>query len=73
MTSYSVGAKLREARQARGLRREAVAITVGKSFSSIVAYESGVVEPPLHVLRELARTYGVTIAELLGEATSDAA
>lgn len=73
MTSYSVGGKLREARQARGLRREAVAMSIGKSFSSIAAYESDAVEPPLHVLRELARTYGVTIAELMGEATSDAA
>lgn len=68
-----VATKLRAARKASGLRREEVALKVGKSFSSVVAYETGAVEPPLHVLRELARTYGVPLVELLGEETADVA
>jgi transcriptional regulator with XRE-family HTH domain len=70
--AHPIATHLREARKSAGLTREQVAVGIGKSFSSVVAYETGSVEPPLHVLRELARLYGVSLADLLGEA-ADAA
>ena len=56
--------KMRAAREAADLRREVVAIRIGKSFHTIVAYESGHAMPPGDVLITLARLYGVPAESL---------
>lgn len=67
------GRRLAEARRTRGLTRESAAVATGKSYSSIAAYESGQVVPPVDVLLVLAQVYGVTLGSLVGEVTSDVA
>ena len=53
--------KVRAARERAGLRREAVAIALGKSYHTIQAYENGQATPPGDVLVALAQIYGVTV------------
>jgi transcriptional regulator with XRE-family HTH domain len=66
-------AKLRAAREHAGLRREPVAIAVGKSYHTVAAYESGQAAPPGNVLVTLAHLYGVTVEDLCREAPAGAA
>ena len=43
------------------------AVALSKSENTIRAYESGRIQPRVHVLRDLARVYGCTVSHLLGE------
>ena len=56
--------KLRAMREAASLRREAVAIALGKSYHTIQAYEVGQAVPPGDVLVALAALYGVSVESL---------
>lgn len=62
--------KLRARREAARLRREAVAVALGKSYRTIEAYETGQNIPPGDVLVALAALYGVAVEDLC---TDDAA
>jgi transcriptional regulator with XRE-family HTH domain len=57
------GHRLRAARQRAGIRREAAALAVGRSYSSITLYERGEVLPPADVICRMAALYGVELAE----------
>lgn len=57
-------AKLRAAREARGLSREVAATSIGRTYPSIQSYENGVNVPPGNVLMALARLYGVAAEDL---------
>ena len=63
----ALGARLRRERERTGLRREAVALQLGKTFSTVTAYERGAIMPPLDVLIDLAKLYGTTCGALLDE------
>ena len=60
-------ARLRAAREAAGLRREHVAITLGRSYYAIRSYESGQACPPGDVLVQLAALYGCTVEALCAD------
>ncbi len=59
---------LTEAREKAGLSQEAAAEAVGVNRVLLSYYETGRRQPPLGVVVALARLYGVSVSELLGEA-----
>jgi transcriptional regulator with XRE-family HTH domain len=62
-----LGARLREHRQSSRLTLEAAAARAGLSPAYLSRLETGRRQPSLPVLLSLARQYGATVAELLGE------
>lgn len=56
--------RLKAARLSANLSREAVAIAIGRTQPTVVAYEVGRAVPPLTILEKLAELYGVTVAAL---------
>jgi transcriptional regulator with XRE-family HTH domain len=63
----SLGERLREARQTRGLSLEGVAAKLGTSYQTIWRYEHDERNPPGASLYGLAAFYGRTVEWLLGE------
>ncbi|UYQ65778.1 helix-turn-helix domain-containing protein [Streptomyces peucetius] len=59
--------RLRELRRRRGLTLEAAAQRAGLSPAHLSRLETGLRQPSLPMLLALARIYGTTVAELLGE------
>ncbi|MFJ5229998.1 helix-turn-helix domain-containing protein [Kitasatospora sp. NPDC088391] len=62
-----LGARLRERRSSSRLTLEAAAARVGLSPAYLSRLETGRRQPSLPVLLGLARAYGTSVAELLGE------
>ncbi|MFJ9522919.1 helix-turn-helix domain-containing protein [Kitasatospora sp. NPDC101801] len=62
-----LGARLREHRSASRLTLEAAAGRVGLSPAYLSRLETGLRQPSLPVLLGLARAYGTTVSDLLGE------
>lgn len=62
-----VGPRLRELRRQSSLTLEAAAHRICLSPAYLSRIETGKRQPPMHVLLALARTYGTTVADLLGE------
>ncbi|WP_275674940.1 helix-turn-helix domain-containing protein [Streptomyces sp. MUM 178J] len=62
-----VAPRLRELRRRRGLTLESAAQRAGLSPAHLSRLETGRRQPSLPMLLALARTYGTTVAELLGE------
>jgi putative molybdopterin biosynthesis protein len=60
------GARLRLARQARGLSQQQLAGMAGISRQAVSAVESGVSDPSLRVALALTHALGVTVEELFG-------
>ena len=60
------GARLRLARQARGLSQQQLAGVAGVTRQAVSAVESGHSDPSLRVALGLARALGVTVEELFG-------
>ncbi|QDY79970.1 helix-turn-helix domain-containing protein [Streptomyces qinzhouensis] len=66
-----VAPKLRELRRRRGLTLEAAAHRAGLSPAHLSRLETGRRQPSLPMLLALARIYGTTVAELLGESAPE--
>lgn len=64
-----IGTAIREARVAKGLRRETLAHETGVSYGTIVAIEQGRYDPRLGTIKALAQVLGLSIDKLLGLAT----
>ena len=64
MPQHFSGSRLADARQAAGLRREAVAVAVDRSLPTIVGYELGRVDPPASIVARLADAVGVAAGDL---------
>ena len=64
--SPSDGARLRLARQARGLSQQQLAGVAGVTRQAVSAVESGHSDPSLRVALGLARALGMTVEELFG-------
>jgi putative molybdopterin biosynthesis protein len=64
--SQSDGARLRLARQARGLSQQQLAGVAGVTRQAVSAVESGHSDPSLRVALGLARALGMTVEELFG-------
>ncbi|MFD9872119.1 helix-turn-helix domain-containing protein [Streptomyces niveus] len=62
-----VAPQLRELRRGRGLTLEAAAARAGLSPAHLSRLETGRRQPSLPMLLGLARVYGTTVSELLGE------
>jgi len=60
------GARLRQARQARGFSQQQLAGMAGVSRQAVSAVESGISDPSLRVALALARALGLTVEELFG-------
>jgi transcriptional regulator with XRE-family HTH domain len=63
--------RLRERRRAGGLTLEAAAHRLGLSAAHLSRLESGLRQPSLPVLLGLARLYGTTVSDLLGETPAE--
>lgn len=67
----AVAPQLRELRRRAALTLEAAARTAGLSPAHLSRLETGQRQPSLPLLLALARTYGTTVSELLGEKPAD--
>lgn len=67
----AVAPQLRELRRRATLTLEAAARTAGLSPAHLSRLETGQRQPSLPLLLALARTYGTTVSELLGEKPAD--
>ncbi|TLS47962.1 helix-turn-helix transcriptional regulator [Streptomyces montanus] len=67
----AVAPQLRELRRRASLTLEAAARTAGLSPAHLSRLETGQRQPSLPMLLALARTYGTTVSELLGETVAD--
>src|SRR5271163_1824853 len=64
--AHADGARLRLARQARGLSQQQLAGVAGVTRQAVSAVESGHSDPSLRVALALARALGMTVEELFG-------
>jgi len=62
--SKTVGARIRQAREAKGWTQRALAEAIGKSLQTVWRYEHGEQSIPLSVLERVAHQLGVTVASL---------
>ncbi|MEV0318388.1 XRE family transcriptional regulator [Streptomyces sp. NPDC050658] len=67
----AVAPQLRELRRRAALTLEAAARTAGLSPAHLSRLETGQRQPSLPMLLALARTYGTTVSEVLGETPAD--
>ncbi|MFF9163782.1 helix-turn-helix domain-containing protein [Streptomyces longwoodensis] len=67
----AVAPQLRNLRRRAGLTLEAAARSAGLSPAHLSRLETGQRQPSLPMLLALARIYGTTVAELLGESVAD--
>jgi transcriptional regulator with XRE-family HTH domain len=67
----AVAPRLRELRRESGLTLEAAAARVGLSPAHLSRLETGHRQPSLPMLLALARAYGTTVSQLLGETPAD--
>jgi len=67
------GVRLRSLREAADLRREALAVAVDRSFSSVVKWERDENVPTAHDIGNIAHALGVGVEELFDEVTVRAA
>ncbi len=65
------GRRLRQLREARGMRREALALAVGRSFGALALYERGAASPPAVILGRLAAALGCEVGDLFTTAAVD--
>ena len=56
---------IRARREQAGFTRTDFAAAIGKSYSTVIAYERGDVEPPLHVIQRIACVLDVPLSALL--------
>ncbi|MGX2993538.1 helix-turn-helix domain-containing protein [Streptomyces sp. JNUCC 64] len=66
-----VAPRLRERRRGAGLTLETAAASAGLSPAHLSRLETGRRQPSLPMLLALARVYGTTVSELLGETVAD--
>lgn len=66
MITFS-GQRMREVRTAAAIKREQLAIDIGRSADAIRSYESGRVDPPASIVGALARALGVRPGDLFAE------
>lgn len=59
-----IGKKIKELRLSKGLTQKQLGEKIGRSTESVKKYESGEVTPPHTVLKQIANTLGVSLAEL---------
>lgn len=68
-----LGKKIRAHRDELGLTQAELADKLGLTYSSVSQWESGRATPRTPILRQLADLFDTTVADLMGEDTSEAA
>lgn len=68
-----LGKKIRAHRDELGLTQAELADKLGLTYSSVSQWESGRATPRTPILRQLADLFGTTVADLMGEDTTEAA
>lgn len=68
-----LGKKIRAHRDELGLTQAELADKLGLTYSSVSQWESGRATPRTPILRQLADLFNTTVADLMGETTSEAA
>lgn len=68
-----LGKKIRAHRDELGLTQAELADKLGLTYSSVSQWESGRATPRTPILRQLADLFNTTVADLMGEDTSEAA
>lgn len=69
----ALGKKIRAHRDELGLTQAELADKLGLTYSSVSQWESGRATPRTPILRQLAELFDTTVADLMGEDTSEAA
>lgn len=67
LSRFPYGSRLRSARIAAGVNVETAALSIDRTAYTVIGYELGRIEPPVHVLTDLAALYGTTVGALLDE------
>jgi transcriptional regulator with XRE-family HTH domain len=62
-----LGARLAALRKAQGLSQQALADQVGIAQQTLAHYEVGRARPPVSLMPEFSRIFGVAVDELLGQ------
>lgn len=65
--NQAIGRKLRELREARGIRKERLALDLEMSAQNWALYEAGKQKLTVTMLPTIAGLYGMTVAELTAE------
>lgn len=65
--NQAIGRKLRELREARGIRKERIALELEMSAQNWALYEAGKQKLTVTMLPTIAGLYGMTVAELTAE------
>jgi len=65
----AVGARIRLLRKLKGLSQQALAEAAGVTFQQIQKYERGANRVSASMITRIARTLGVPVAEMFGEAS----
>lgn len=68
-----LGKKIRAHRDELGLTQAELADKLGLTYSSVSQWESGRATPRTPILRQLAELFNTTVADLMGEDTTEAA
>lgn len=71
-TNGTVGARVRQLREARGLSREQLGVYAGTSASTVRNIEDGRKSPTLRSLEGIAQALGVNVTTLLKPARAEA-
>lgn len=62
-----LGARIATARKAQGFSQQALADTLGLAQQTLAHYEVGRARPPVSLIVQMARSFGMGVEELLGE------
>jgi transcriptional regulator with XRE-family HTH domain len=68
----AVGARIRLLRKLKGLSQQALAEAAGVTFQQIQKYERGANRVSASMLSRIARTLGIPVSEMFGEASAAA-
>ena len=66
-TRQGVGMRLKAARQSKGLKQREVADRFGVNLATVSAWETGIGDPGVYMLRDLAKLYDVSADAILWE------
>jgi transcriptional regulator with XRE-family HTH domain len=64
ISNQEIGARLRKARNDKGLMRKHVSYELGCGDTAVTSYESGSREPSFERLQRMCSLYGIEVADL---------
>ncbi|HGS5524651.1 TPA: helix-turn-helix domain-containing protein, partial [Vibrio parahaemolyticus] len=64
---FVIGEQIKALRESRNMKQEDVANAINIAKSTYIKYEKGTQSPQLETVEKIAKLYGVSICELIGE------